>query len=62
MFHCLNCEVIVEVIVSINLGLQLDRWSSVYGCPCHCLQSVNTLMNVSDANLSYRKLLRRHVL
>ena len=60
----LTSEDVVEVIVIVivNLGRREDCWSRAFGCRCRCLQSVITLMNVSDPQLSSGKLFWRHVL
>jgi len=61
IFISLTSEVIVEVIIMVNLGPHKDRWSSALGCQLRCLQSVITLMDVSDMQLSSGRLLCRHV-
>jgi hypothetical protein len=61
IFVSLISEVIVEIIVIMNLGLQLNCWSRAFAYRCRCLQSVITVMDVSDAQLSSSKHLWRHV-
>jgi hypothetical protein len=53
--------VIIEGIVIINLDLRIDRWRSEFSSRFRRLESIDILIDVSDAPLSSGKLLWRHV-
>jgi hypothetical protein len=61
IFVSLISEVSIEIIVIINLALHHNCWSTAFACRCRGLQSVITVMDVSDAQLTSSKLLWRHV-
>lgn len=65
IFISLTSEVILQIIdksiIILNLDLRTAHRSSVFSCQCHCLQSVITLIDISDGHMSLGKLHLRHM-